>query len=326
LGGFLLFGVASGATFLPLALYYVQHFREFFTRYDQVGFTSAASPVWELMRSLFRTLQSPFFFGDGTWRHNVSDSPLLHPLVAFACFLGLLLALASVADRLRLVSAPAAAEAMRPFGAATLLVFCGVMSIPPILTTEGIPHALRSGGMLPPLILAAAVIAEMAVELALRAAGSRHARLILAGVVAFAGLMLTQAAWYHYFVLWAEHPKARFAFYPDMTELALQIDRMPNDVPKYVVTNRAGVPGDLHWLVQPVVFITNTASAAQQQQRNLHYVTVAELQASHEVVGHAIYFVVDEAASARAWLQQQAPEADIRMLPHNWQQMQDLTH
>ena len=326
LRGFTVFVVGFGVTFAPLALYYVRHLQEFFTRYNEVGFTSAPSPVRELLRSFFRTLQSPFFFGDGTWRHNVSDAALLHPLVAFACFLGFLLAFASVAHRLRLIRAPAAAEAMRPYGAAMLLLFCAVMSVPPILTTESIPHALRSGGMLPPLIVAAAVIADIAVALALRKAADARARAVVAGVVVFAALMLTQAAWFDYFSLWATNPKARFAFYPDMTALALQIDRMPNAAAKYVVTNRPGVPSDLHWLVQPVVFITNTASPAQQQRRNLHYVTVADLRAAGAVDDRAVYFLVDEAASARTWLQQQAPDADIRLLPHTWQQMQDLTH
>jgi 4-amino-4-deoxy-L-arabinose transferase-like glycosyltransferase len=325
LRGFVIFAVFAGAVFLPLGLYYVGHLQEFAARYDQVGVTAAASPVRELLRSFYRTLQSPFFFGDGLWRHNVSGSPFLNPLVAFACFLGLLLALASVAHRLRLIDAPAAA-AMRPYGAAVLLLFLGVMSVPAILTTEGIPHALRSGGMLPPLILAAAVVAEIAIAWAIRMAADRWARVMVAAAVVFLAMLLVQSVAYEYFSLWADNPKSRLAFYPDLTELALQIDRLPADIPKYVVTARAGVPGDLHWLVQPIVFITNTASAAQQQRRNIHYVTVSELRAHGVANERAIYFLIDEAVPARDWLQQQAPAAEIRTLAHSWQEMQDLSH
>ena len=325
LRGFAIFAVFAGAVFLPLGLYYIGHLQEFAARYNQVGVTASASPVRELLRSLYRTLQSPFFFGDALWRHNVSGSPFLHPLVAFACFLGLLLALGSVAHRLRLIDAPAAAAMMRPYGAAVLLLFLGVMSVPAVLTTEGIPHALRSGGMLPPLIVAAAVVAEIAIAQGTRMAADRGARVMLVAGIAFVAVLLVQSAAYQYFSLWAENPKSRLAFYPEMTEMALQIDRLPDDVPKYVVTDRAGEPGDLHWLVQPIVFITDTASAAQQQQRNIHYVTMPELRALGVANQRAIYVLIDEAAPARGWLQQQAPAAEISTPAHSWQEMQDLT-
>jgi hypothetical protein len=98
-------GLPFTVVFLPLGVYYVGHLQEFAAHYDQGGVTEAASPVRELLRSFYRTLQSPFFFGDSLWRHNVSGSSFLNPPVAFACFLGLLLALASVAHRLRLIDA-----------------------------------------------------------------------------------------------------------------------------------------------------------------------------------------------------------------------------
>jgi len=324
--GFAVFLVCFAVVFLPLGVYYLRHFQDFVGRYDQVGFTAAGSPVRELLRSFYRTLQSLFFFGDGMWRHNVSGGPFLDPLVAFACFLGLLLAAASVAHRGRLIEARAAAKAMRPYGAAVLLLFLGVMSTPAILTTEGIPHALRSGGMLPPLIVAAAVVAEIAIAWAWRMAADFWARVMVVVAVAFVAMLLVQSVAYQYFLLWADDPKSRLAFYPEVTEMALQMDRLPDDVPKYVVTDRAGVPGDLHWLVQPIVFITDTASVAQQQRRNLHYVTVQELRAHGVANERAIYFLIDEAVPARGWLQQQAPAAEIRVLAHSWQEMEDLTH
>jgi 4-amino-4-deoxy-L-arabinose transferase-like glycosyltransferase len=326
LRGFAIFLACFVIVFLPLGIYYIGHLQEFAARYDQVGFTAAASPARELLRSFYRTVQSPFFFGDALWRHNVSGGPFQYPLVALACFLGLLLAAVSVAHRLRLIDARTAAATMRPYGAAVLLLFLGVMSVPAILTTEGIPHALRSGGMLPPLIVAAAVAAEIAIAWAVRMATEAWARAMVAAAVAFVAMLLVQSVTYEYFSLWAGNPKSRLAFYPDMTELALQIDRLGDDIPKYVVTDRAGVPGDLHWLVQPIVFITNTASAAQQQQRNIHYVTVSELRTHGVANERAIYFLIDEAAPARDWLQQQAPAAEIRMPAHSWQEMQDLSH
>ena len=79
------------------------------------------------------------------------------------------------------------------------------------------------------------------------ASGGNHG-----AAVAFAAMLLVQSVAYQYFSLWADNPKSRLAFYPELTELALQIDRLPDDIPKYVVTARAGVPGDLHWLVQPI--------------------------------------------------------------------------
>jgi len=200
------------------------------------------------------------------------------------------------------------------------------MGMPAILTTEGIPHALRSGGMLPPLIVAAAVVAGMAIAWAVRMAAGVWARVMVGAAVGFVAMLLVQSVAYQYFSLWADDPRARWAFFPELTEMAMQVDRLPDDIPKYIVTDRAGVPGDLNWLVQPIVFITNTAATAQQQRRNLHYVTMQELRAHGVANERAVYFLIDEAVPARDWLQQQAPAAEIRVLAHSWQEMEDLTH
>lgn len=321
-GGFATFLFVSGLVFAPLAFYYVTHLNEFFDRYDMVGFTSAASPLRELLRSLYRTAQSPFFFGDGNWRHNISDAAMLHPLVALSLFIGLLFCAVSLMRSLR--GSDVAKPAVQPLGAVILLLFAVIMSLPAVLTTEGIPHTLRSGGMIPPLVVMAAIGAERVLA---GAYGITPRMLPVWGinaVLAVTGAMLMQSVFFDYFYIWGPNPKTSYAYMADLTALAYEIDRAPAGVPKYVVTDEPDTAPDLEWLVQPIVFITNTASPEAQARRNIHYVGITDLRQHGIPSVHGIYWLIDKAVASKDWLRKTAPEADIRVLGKSWQEMVDL--
>ena len=274
--GFAIFLVSFSAVFLPLGVYYWSHAHQFAARYDKVGFTVAASPMQALLRSAIRTLQAPFLFGAGNWVHAISYAPLLHPFVGLACFIGFLLAVCSIAHRIRLLSCGAAARIIQPYGATVLLVFTFVMAVPGIITTEGIPHSLRLAGILPPLIIFAALAAELGISALTRLASDRSGRLMLNASIGIAAIMLTQSAYYEYFWLWAFHPSSRHAFYPEITTVALEIEQLPLDIPKYVVVpSDNDDAGDLQWFAQPIVFVTSTVHRLKDESNKTLFTSLA---------------------------------------------------
>lgn len=297
------------ATFMvvssPLAIYYVDHLKEFLVRYNEVGFTAAGSPLEELLRSSYRTVQSVIFFGDGNWRHNVSGAALLHPFVAVLSILGF------VASSQSLVIAPKHSPIVCRFGVTTLLFTVAVMSLPAMVTTEGIPHSLRSSGMLPPIIILAAIGATVILRLMLEEFEPRVLPTAL-GILLVAA-MLIQSAAYEYFWLWGPNPKTRYAFFGDLTDMANFIDHLPEDLDKYIVTGEL-LHADQALMAQPIMFITNTATVEAQRRRHIHYLTVADLHRLTSLNGNGYFFLIQGAQSEHAWLHQQLPSAEIREL------------
>src|SRR3989338_3976571 len=84
-----------------------------------------------------------FWKGDCNWRHNFNCQPELHPLVAIFFAVGSILLIKGFFKR------PITYN-LEP---ATLFVWLFFMSLPATLTYEGLPHALRAIGMIPPVMI-----------------------------------------------------------------------------------------------------------------------------------------------------------------------------
>ncbi len=296
---------AFAAVVAPLAIYFANHLGEFLIRYDEIGVTAAGSPVLQLWSSVYRTAQSLFFFGDGNWRQNVSGAPLLHPFVA-------VLLLAGMVEAGRGFAAGADANAtVSRFGTMLLALTIVVMSLPAVLTTEGVPHALRSSGMLVPILIFAAIGAASWLGRLLPPGAGPERRIGVAFGVALAAAMLAQSTVFEYFWLWGPNPKTRDAFFGDLTDLANEIDRLPPTLEKYVVSDQESLPGDDAWMVQPIEFITGTATSQAQQRRHLQYLNIADLHRSTTLSDHGLYVLIDGARAQHEWLQQRFPDARI---------------
>jgi hypothetical protein len=89
-----------------------------------------------------------------------------------------------------------------PAGAALLIAWMPIMLLPNALSVEGVPHALRSSGVLPAVVLLAGSGAALAHEFAARRLGGR-ATTALACLLA---LGLCGACAYRYFVVWGRDP------------------------------------------------------------------------------------------------------------------------
>src|SRR5207245_4198417 len=113
-------------------------------------------------RNLAATLLMFHVHGDDNWRHNLPGAPMLDPLTGALFVLGLVLVCRRPRDR-----------------AAPTLLFAWLfaMLLPNLLSVEGVPHGLRSCGVLPAVALLAGigmagVERRLAARAGMRAAGA----------------------------------------------------------------------------------------------------------------------------------------------------------
>ncbi len=120
---------------LPLALYFLGHRADFVGRIREVSLLASSHPIYVLLSNVVKTVGMYAFAGDENWRHNLSGQPMLFWPVAILCLIGV--GLAVVRQR-------------------WLLAFWVAGMLPAILSTEDIPHALRSNLTIPAALFAAA--------------------------------------------------------------------------------------------------------------------------------------------------------------------------
>ena len=245
----ILIGIFVITVCTPLILYFTEHPEDFATRTGQVSVFADEHPLRAFALSNIKTIGMLTVFGDCNPRHNFPCLPVLHPLVAIAFLYGLF---AMIKKEDKLIQA-------------TLIAWLLFMTLPATLTREGMPHALRSIGMIPPVMLIAGFGAYALWEkfgtMWNKKLASRVALLLLAVTPITTG--------YLYFGIWASSPATASAFSQDLSELAIYARSLPKETIKYLIIelDYDGLPVS----AQSVVYLTNTATPHSRQERNVAY-------------------------------------------------------
>jgi hypothetical protein len=190
--GLVVFGLAAALVASPMLLHYLHHPADFNNPHRTVSvFSPGLGPgeaAAHLKHNVAATLLMFHVRGDANWRHNISGAPMLDPITGLLFLAGLAAALALAcgggarlnASRLHVPRPRAAAVLLLAWTAATLL--------PNLLSVEGVPHGLRSAGVLPAVMLLAGIAGAALFE-TLRDRGPSGARAAAVGAtVAFLGL------------------------------------------------------------------------------------------------------------------------------------------
>jgi hypothetical protein len=148
-GQWALFGGAALLAFAPLGLFFLRNPEYFSTRMGQVSIFDPAIHGGDLWGTLGRvTLDALGVFtvrGDSNPVYNFDQRPIFGPVSGFFFYLGLLACLWAVfAPRSR---TGRDLRARTPY--ALILVWLPVMLLPNVLGARGVPHSLRSMGLLP---------------------------------------------------------------------------------------------------------------------------------------------------------------------------------
>jgi len=255
-----LFVAVAAVVAAPLAVYFAAHPGAFFGRAEQVSVWRSPHPAVETALNLWRTARMFFTRGDYNWRHNLPWRAELFWPVAMFFVIG----------------------AMAPRkGKWVPLAWLAIAALPVALSDENMPHAQRSVLMLPPAVLLAALGAVRAYEVV----RARLPRRVAVGCAAALVAWLACEPYYTYFRRWARDPAMPRFFDAAAAEVARQIDALPREEEKYVVTP----PGD-PMAPQPVMFLTGSYTALEQVAAHIHYLEEADCgRAAERLRGASVF-------------------------------------
>lgn len=285
LRGFALFFLVAFLVALPILYYFWQNPADFFGRGGQISIFETDAPLAEFLKSFGKTMASFNFVGDWNWRHNFAGSPLLFWPVGVFFVIGLLKSVAKMFKKWREHGHPSTLHVL-------LLSWFFIMLMPSALTFEGIPHALRSIGALPVVMIFAAegtwwffqTLAHWYREKDIHPLETPRKKEQEAKVIVGTALIILLAAigiaqYDKYFNQWAKRPEVKSAFAADFVELGKRINQLPKETPKYVLVNASGVLVDgIPMPAQTVMFITQTFTGEKQEEKNIFYILPGEEQ------------------------------------------------
>jgi len=279
----LLFLVSSFIVALPLGIYFLQHPADFMGRTTQVSVFSSASPMKDLAMNTVKTLGMFNFTGDWNWRHNYAGSQELFWPVGILFILGVILGIYCLFKKSN-AKAQMTNQVQNSndkkfrfldlgfdlkFGFGILFLWFLLAMLPVVISNEGIPHALRSILMIPPVIIFAGIGGICLYDFLKKYITSFWLPLASATFLA----ILFFQGYYSYFIAWANNLNVQGAFAEDYVALGRKLNSLPVSMPKYVVVQAGGVTvNGIPMPAQTVMFITNTYAPESQGAKNLYYV------------------------------------------------------
>jgi 4-amino-4-deoxy-L-arabinose transferase-like glycosyltransferase len=190
-----------------------------------------------LGKSLGLSLAKYNFWGDQNWRHNYPPYSVLDPITGIGFLIGIIYIVAKILHLgyLRFH------HKIRDEKLTIYIFLVGwlvTMLMPEFMTAEGLPHALRSIGTIPAVIIIATIpilwILGKSDKFSHFFKISTFSLLVIAFV--FIGLFNTVK----YFVFWANNREQHGAFNENLKNMALYLNNLPSHINKYVVPNGSG--------------------------------------------------------------------------------------
>ena len=227
-----IFLATASMVLAPILLYMANHRDDFLKRDGaKIGVFEQANPLKALALSAAKTALMFNVRGDCNWRHNFPCKPQLPFVVGILFLAGIWLSLKTIFKK------NAGHGEFFPY--AFVLAWFLVFLIPQVLTSEGIPHALRAIGVLPPVMMFAALGTHWVYVWAANNYYLRIARYALPVLV----LAAAAIGPYRYFGAWAHHAKTAKEFTQHYVRIAAYIKTdIAKGTPIYVITNE----GDVH--------------------------------------------------------------------------------
>jgi len=250
------FTLTAAITVAPLAFYFVRHPDALLHRSAEVSILNQPHPFTELLLNIWKTVQMIFTRGDFDWRYNIAFRPVVFWPVAILFAAGLAFAIVAICRR----------DGWFPYS--LMLTWLALGALPAVLSSENMPSAIRSILMIPAIFTLAAVAAYRGYEwLAPRA--PRHA-IRAASAVLF--LALGFECYHSYFDIWAKDPNVPITFDAASVDIVNRIKALPETAPKYVVPVSPGAPIGVPPPAQTVMFLTQSYTAKQREETNIHYI------------------------------------------------------
>ncbi|HRY76616.1 MAG TPA: glycosyltransferase family 39 protein [Candidatus Paceibacterota bacterium] len=258
--------IATFIVALPIGLYFLKNPGDFFGRTGQVSIFQQSSPVLSFLKSLGKTLLMFNVAGDCNWRHNLACWPQLEPLTGLSFLLGIAWLIKNLIKR-----------NSDKFIGLFILTWLFAMSLPSILTSEGLPHALRSIGLIPvAFILAGLGLNSLWEWLEKKFKNKTAAHFIVFSIL---GIIMIFEGW-RYFSLWAKNNNVAGAFDQSFVQISRYLNEQSNAINKYVLVNTGGVlVKGLPMSSQTTMFLTNTYLETEQKTKKIFYLLPGNISA-----------------------------------------------
>lgn len=219
---------------LPIGIYFLNNPGDFMGRTSQVSIFDSENPLLFGAKSLISHLAMFNFYGDPNWRHNFSTSPMLPFSLGLLFLVGVIASLKGFFISFR--------NKDYSLLAVYSLIFSWffVMLLPGILTSEGIPHALRVLNVIPVVYLLV-TIGFFWVYKKLKENLKEEKKIKILNILTIFFLFTVGFSEINkYFYNWAEREEVRHSFTENYVEIGTYLNSLPNDVKKYVMINEPG--------------------------------------------------------------------------------------
>lgn len=275
---------------LPLLWHFAFNPHDFFGRTSQVSVFAAAHPMADLVVNVVKTIGMFNIQGDGNWRHNLADRPELFWPAGVMFIIGILAAikvsmrfLIGLFKRTAFQEQPAEStvgttlEDAHPLALLIPMVWFLITLLPVVISDEGIPHALRSILLIPPVFIFAGAGGIWLADKIGNAIKGDDKSAIRVGIcrtlIVFMLALMVGEAYNTYFYTWARNPNVFGAFTQSYVDLGNEINALPQDEPKYIIVKAGGTPvRGIPMPTQTVMFITDSFTPIKQQEKNIHYI------------------------------------------------------
>ena len=283
----------------PLGLYFLQNPQDFFGRTTQISIFNSPTLLKNLSINILKTAGMFNFIGDWNWRHNYAGRPELFWPVGILFLIGIFLIVKSLIQKSKIKNQNDPEQiASQLYGAGnskfkadtkTLhFAFCILISwlivaaLPAVVSNEGIPHALRSLLMIPPVFILAGVggiwFYGFIKSKVLTTSGIKLQKFFLLSIFCFLLSLFIFEAYTAYFIKWGQNPSVYGAFSADYVKIGRELRDLPKELPKYVVIEAPGA--DVRGIPMPaqtVMFITGTFTPEKQKEKNIYYILPSQI-------------------------------------------------
>jgi len=278
---FLLFTIIAT---IPLALHFVEAPADFLGRTTQISIIGSDAPFKSLVINTAKTLGMFSIVGDFNWRHNFAGRPELFLPVGLIFLLGIAIGALSIFKRFFTKRRSQYALAYT-----FLLAWFGFAMLPVVISSEGIPHALRAILMIPPTLI---VAAAGGMTLYKYAGDKIKNQKLLNVATALLLLILLFESYNTYFVRWAKNNETQGAFNQNYVDIAREINNLPNETEKIVIVRAGGViVRGIPMPSQTVMFMTNSFTENGRTERNISYVLPENFDESQVPESAAVFYL-----------------------------------
>ena len=248
------FSIFTVLAALPLGIYFLKNPADFLGRTAGISIFSSETPLQNLGLNILKTAGMFNIAGDFNWRHNVAGRPLLFWPVGILFLIGIFKAIRNRSEKnLILVS------------------WLAVTALPVIISNEGLPHALRSILMAPPVFI---LSASGGLKIHEFLKPKLKPLLLLTSYLLLLSLLIFEA-YYTYFISWGENPKVKDAFAYNDSVIARVLNSLPKETPKYIIVSNTNetIERDNPISLQSILFLTDTFTSEKRKVKSFYYLS-----------------------------------------------------